>query len=298
MRDLRWPDVIANVKLTTVAPVEIRMTLDRRSKTTASSLAERAKAILWPGLIAAAVLAATGAMAQVAEAPALPVPPVPPVETTTPDAPVRDPFQKVNRASFNFSMALDRAVSRPVSHAYMAVTSRGVRARINAAVTNLGEPRTILNDVAQGRPTRAGRATSRLLINSTLGVLGLFDVADGMGLPYHRSDFGQTLGRYGFTPGAYLYVPVLGPLTMRDGAGRLVDFATDPVTMIGGGYKTTFGATRLGVGLLDARVNVDGAIRALDDATDPYATVRSAYLQRRSALIREATGKAEELPDF
>jgi len=91
---------------------------------------------------------------------------------------------------------------------------------------------------------------------------------------------------------------VLGPLTVREGAGRVVDIVTDPVTLVGGNFRTTFGATRLGVTVVSARASLDPQVRALDDATDPYASVRSAYLQRRAALVREATGEAQTLPDF
>jgi len=213
-------------------------------------------------------------------------------------AAVNDRFLAFNRASYGFSMGVDRWVTGPIAHAYMAVAPDSVRDRVSAAVNNLGEPRTLFNDVAQGHPKRAGVTTSRFVINSTVGVLGLFDVATNMGLPYHRGDFGQTLGRYGVQPGAFLYVPVLGPLTMREGAGRVIDAVTDPVTLVGGNVRTTFGATRAGVTLVNTRASLDPQVRALADATDPYATVRSAYLQRRAALVREATGEVQVLPDF
>lgn len=211
---------------------------------------------------------------------------------------VNDPFVAFNRASYGFSMGLDRWVTGPIAHAYMAVAPDPVRDCVSAAVNNLGEPRTFLNDAAQGHPRRAGVTTSRFVINSTIGVLGLFDVATDIGLPHHQADFGQTLGRYGVQPGTFFYIPVLGPLTVREGAGRVVDVLTDPVTLVGGNFRTTFGATRAGVTLVDKRTDLDPQIRALEDATDPYATVRAAYLQRRAALVREANGKTQILPDF
>jgi phospholipid-binding lipoprotein MlaA len=93
-------------------------------------------------------------------------------------------------------------------------------------------------------------------------------------------------------------VPIIGPSNFRESVGRVLDFATDPVGIIGGGYKTTFGATRLVTQTVDTRARADTAFRALDDATDPYATTRSAYGQYREAFVREATGKAQVLPDF
>jgi phospholipid-binding lipoprotein MlaA len=209
-----------------------------------------------------------------------------------------DPLQGFNRGSFGFSMGLDRAVLRPVAHGYMAVTPSPLRRRVSAVVYNLGEPSTTVNDILQGKPKRAGRSSARFLINSTIGVLGIWDVATGMGLKAHDADFGQTFGRYGVRPGPYLYVPVIGPSNFRDGVGRVLDFFTDPVGIVGGGYTTTFGATRLGVQTVDTRARADTAFRALDDATDPYVTARSAYGQYREAFIREATGEVQALPDF
>jgi phospholipid-binding lipoprotein MlaA len=126
----------------------------------------------------------------------------------------------------------------------------------------------------------------------------MFDVAAKMDLPYHESDFGQTLGRYGAQPGPYLYIPIVGPSNFRDGLGRIVDAFTDPVSLVTGGWTTTLGATRFGATTVDVRVGADSAFRALEDATDPYATARSAYTQRRAAFVREATGELDVLPEF
>ena len=209
-----------------------------------------------------------------------------------------DPLERVNRASYGFSMGLDRALIAPVAHGYMKVTPGPVRRRVSAMVYNLGEPSTALNDILQGHPKRLGVTSSRFVINSTIGLLGMFDVAAGMGLPSHDGDFGQTFGRYGVKAGPYLYVPIMGPLHFREGVGRVLDFATDPVAMVGGGWRTTFGATRLVAQTVDTRANADNAFRALDDSIDPYVAARSAYGQHREALVREATGAVQALPDF
>jgi phospholipid-binding lipoprotein MlaA len=252
-------------------------------------------------LLAAGGLAAATSTAQAQSA--VQTAPEPPPVVAAPPAldqgePTHDPLEGFNRGSYHVSMGLDRAVLRPLAHGYMAVTPTPVRHRVSAVIYNLGEPSTALTDILQGHPKRFGVTTSRFLINSTIGVLGLWDVAAKMNLPSHDGDFGQTLGRYGVKPGPYLYVPVIGPSNFRDGVGRVLDFVTDPVGIIGGGYKTTFGATRLVTQTIDTRARADNAFRALDDATDPYVTARSAFGQYRSAFVREATGEVQALPDF
>lgn len=271
--------------------------MDRRRflLATGARAAHRPEARLALGLLAAATLTSAALAQTNAEGSRTNLPAT---SAEAVGATVDDPFLAFNRASYGFSMGLDRWVTGPIAHAYMAVAPDPVRDRVSAVVNNLGEPRTLLNDIAQGRPKRAGVTASRFVINSMAGMLGAFDVATDLGLPYHRGDFGQTLGRCGVKPGTFLYIPVLGSLTVRDGAGRVVDVVTDPVTLVGGSFHTTFGATRLGVTLVNKRAGLDPQVQALEDATDPYATARSAYLQGRAALVREATGEVQALPDF
>jgi phospholipid-binding lipoprotein MlaA len=216
---------------------------------------------------------------------------------SAPDAP-NDPWEGFNRKSFKFNRGLDRFVIGPVGRGYMRITPRVVRNRVSSLVNNLGEPRTAINDLAQGRPRSAGVTTSRFLINSTVGALGLFDVGGKLGLEGHESDFGQTLGRYGAESGRYVVLPLLGPTTLRDGAGRFVDTMTDPVAMATAGGSNSFGMIRSGVTAVDARASADGFFRSLDDAADPYATMRSAYLQNRDDMVRQARGGVQVLPDF
>lgn len=209
-----------------------------------------------------------------------------------------DPWQPVNRQLFAVGMGVDHAVLRPVVRGYVRVTSPGVRNRVSSVVYNLGEPSTALEDVLQGQPRRAGRASLRFLVNSTVGVLGLFDVAAMWGVEPHEADFGQTLARYGAKPGPYVYVPVVGPLNVRDGVGRVVDVVTDPVGFVTGPVTSVTGATRTGVTAFDQRVAGDAAFHALEDALDPYAMTRSAYTQYRASRVAAATGEAQALPDF
>ena len=230
---------------------------------------------------------ATGALAQADASPSAPA-----AETAN------DPLEGLNRASFKLGMGLDRAFLGPIAHGYMAVTPRVVRDRVSSAIYNLGEPNTVMNQVLQGKPRRAVRSSTRFVVNSTIGVLGLFDVAAKMGLPPRGADFGQTFGRWGAGPGAYIYVPLMGPLNVRDGVGRALDIVTDPVSMVAGGFDTDFGKARTVVTVVDLRAATDSGFRALKDAADPYVTTRSAYGQYREAFVREATGETETLPDF
>ncbi|WP_310538833.1 VacJ family lipoprotein [Phenylobacterium sp.] len=213
--------------------------------------------------------------------------------------PRKDPWRGFNRGSYAFNGFLDRALVRPIARAYMKITPSPIRRGLARVVDNLREPSTVINAGLQGRPKRAVTAGARFVINSTVGVLGVFDVASRVGLERSRADFGQTLGRYGVDAGPYLYLPLVGPLTLRDGVGQVVDALTDPISLATGGLRSDFGAGRLGVTALDYRSSADATLEAIDqEATDPYATIQSAYLQNRESVVREATGAVEVLPDF
>jgi phospholipid-binding lipoprotein MlaA len=245
------------------------------------------------GILALGVLTAAST-AQAAPEPAA----EPPATPVAGGAAPYDPWEGVNRRTYGFNAGLDRYLFAPITHAYVHVAPAPVRRSVGSALDNLREPRNAINGLAQGRPGLAGRATSRFVVNSTIGVLGLFDVATPMGLKAGEADFGQTLGRYGAQPGPYLVLPVLGPHNLRDALGRLADSLTDPFDLVVGGPTTTAGATRLGASALDYRAAAEPALSALDDATDPYATLRSAYMQHRAYDVGEARGEAETLPDF
>jgi len=208
-----------------------------------------------------------------------------------------DPFERTNRRMYALSNAIDRAILAPIVHVYLRAPA-ALRDRVSAFIYNLGEPRTAANDVLQGRPRAAGKTLARLVINSTVGVGGLFDVASRAGLAGSQADFGQTLGRWGAGTGPYLFFPFLGPTNVRDGLGGLIDSVSDPVAWATGGLGTTFAGARGGVTTLDTRAQADSEIQALDDAIDPYATIRSAYLQNRAATVDQARGQAPSLPDF
>jgi phospholipid-binding lipoprotein MlaA len=219
-------------------------------------------------------------------------------------AQIPDPWEKMNRGLFHFSMAVDHAVIAPVVHAYRAAMPAPVQVGIRNVVYNLDEPKTFANDMLQLRFHKAGETTIRFVANSTVGLGGLFDVAGATGLPGHDSDFGQTLGRWGAPTGPYLFVPFVASSDIRDGIGRLADAFGDPVSWAFGGLDTTFGQVHDGLRIFQARVDIDDQITGLNrDFTDPYVTLRSGFAQHRAFKVQEAQGvttaaQVKDLPDF
>jgi phospholipid-binding lipoprotein MlaA len=212
---------------------------------------------------------------------------------------LRDPWEKPNRAIWDFDVFFERKLLGPVSSGYQAIAPQGVRNHISNAVLNLDEPLYFLNNLLQLKIGRALKTSVRFIINSTVGVAGLFDVAAKGGLPARKADFGQTLARWGAKPGPYVMIPFLGPSNVRDGFGRLVDTLSDPVGfVIGGIFNSVPGAGRFAAAGINWRQANDSTIKTIYSAQDPYAFTRSAYAQQRAAAVQDVTGKAAELPDF
>ena len=140
---------------------------------------------------------------------------------------VHDPIEGFNRRVYRFNGQFDEYVYLPVVNAYEKVTPRFVRTGVSNVFANLADVPNLANSLAQGKLQKSGRTTARLLLNTTLGVVGLFDVAKAMGLPQESEDFGQTLGYYGVPTGPYLVLPLLGPSTLRDTAGKAVDWSIE-----------------------------------------------------------------------
>ena len=213
---------------------------------------------------------------------------------------IDDPFETFNRGLYRFDKGLDRAIVRPLAMTYKRGLPKFVRHGVRNGLDNLDEPNTLMNDVLQGQFKAGGVTATRFVVNSTVGVLGLFDVAGkSMNLPIHYSDFGQTLGRYGVRPGPYLYLPVLGPSNVRDGFGRVVDSFTGLLNIHDLHVTTAehFGVVALDG--LDTRAEYDSQLKDLNRlATDPYATVRSFYTQRRTAGAADGHKGVQDLPDF
>ncbi len=212
-----------------------------------------------------------------------------------------DPWEGANRAFYRFNQGLDRLV-RPGVVFYHHAVPTPARNGVHNALTNLTGPIVFINDMLQLRPKRAAVTLGRFVVNSTVGVGGFGEVGEGVGLPYHGADFGQTLGRYGVGTGPYLYLPLLGPTTLRDIAGRGVDTVADPFNVVNYEGRAALGYARAIGGAVDARDRVDPILKDIDrTATDPYVTTRSLYLQNRAAFVNgdaATSDSVQALPDF
>jgi len=211
-----------------------------------------------------------------------------------------DPWEKTNRDMFDFDVRLDHAVARPLAQGYRAVLPEPVRDGIHNALNNLNSPVVLANDVLQGDGDKAVNTTGRLLINSTVGLGGLIDVASKIGIPNHDNDFGITLGKNGIAEGSYLVLPFAGPLPPRDLLGVGVDQAFDPLTYVRFHGKDTWMVVRFGIGILDARASTLDQVETIERSSiDFYATTRNLYRQSRNAKINDGrTGSQDDLPNL
>lgn len=198
-----------------------------------------------------------------------------------------DPLEPTNRVFYAVNNGLDTVILRPAAQAYRFAVPGKVREGVHNLLSNLGTPVQLSNDMLEGKPRRAGDTTMRFLINSTVGVLGIFDVATNWGYPNHDSDFGMTLASWGAAEGPFLFLPVLGPSGPRDAVGFGMDMAMDPFTWVGqGAAVTALGWSRFAVSAVDARERtLDPIDQIKKTALDPYATFRSLYRQHREAQI-------------
>jgi phospholipid-binding lipoprotein MlaA len=210
-----------------------------------------------------------------------------------------DPLEDLNRKIFDFNQVVDRNVLVPVAKAYRDVLPDAVRDSIRDFLYNLREPLIFANDTLQGDFERAGQTVARFVLNSTLGVGGLIDVAGRWGqLPYHEDDLGITLGVWGVPEGPYLVVPLLGPSDPRDLGGAVAEGFGDPFNRLVTGNPYTLywiPFVRGGVSGIDQRSRYIETLADIERTSlDYYATIRSLYRQRRAALIRHE--KQENLP--
>jgi phospholipid-binding lipoprotein MlaA len=197
-----------------------------------------------------------------------------------------DPLEGFNRGVYKFNDVADKAVIKPVAGAYKAVVPSPLRSGVNNFFSNLNTFVSVINDLLQFKLNHAAEGAGRFVINSTFGIAGLFDVASMDGIEKRNEDFGQTLAHWGVGSGAYIVLPFLGPSSLRDTAGLVVDLAAfDPI-----GYVDE-PATRnslLALKFIDRRSQYLPASDLLDEAAlDPYAFMRDAYFQRRNSQVHD-----------
>jgi phospholipid-binding lipoprotein MlaA len=206
-----------------------------------------------------------------------------------------DPLEGYNRAMFGFNDGVDKAIIKPVASGYKAVMPEFARTGVTNFFANLGDLWIGINNILQGKVGAGVSDFGRFAMNTTVGILGLFDVASNAGLEKHNEDFGQTLGRWGVGSGAYVVLPLLGPSSVRDGFSRLViDWHGDPLWYVG---NIPTRNELIGVRVVDDRANLlDVSGLAEEAALDHYAYVRDAYLQRRRSLIYDGDPPPEPDP--
>jgi phospholipid-binding lipoprotein MlaA len=207
----------------------------------------------------------------------------------------RDPWEPFNRGVFQFNEDFDNAFMKPVAKGYQAITPAPVDRGITNFFENLADVRNAVNNAFQFKMTRAFTSVGRIVVNSTVGVLGFVDVASNMNMPKYNEDLGQTLGVWGIAPGPYVVLPFLGPSTGRDTLGLVGDWYTDPLTYLNDG-GVAWGAKTLRI--IDRRADLLAASKVLEQAAlDPYSFVRDAYLQRRRSDIHDGNPPPDELEE-
>ena len=210
-----------------------------------------------------------------------------------------DPWEKFNRQTFKVYLFFDDYFLVPVARGYRAVTTKKSRKGVRNFLANIQSANILFNDLLQGEFKRAGQTTSRFLINSTVGFVGFGDPATKLGIPGHSEDFGQTLAVWGADSGPFLFLPVFGPSTIRDGVGLGVDFAADPLLWMRSDAAAYARYSRFGMTAISRR---EPLIEPLEDiertSLDYYASFRSFYLQARKREIANGRTNFEDLPDI
>ena len=212
---------------------------------------------------------------------------------------VYDPFEDVNRFFFDLNQRLDRNAGRPAATAYKNTVPQTVRSSLHNLLDNLGGPVTVANNLLQTRFEDAGVAAGRFVVNTTIGVAGIFDVATDWGMPGRNRDFGETLGTYGVPPGPYLVLPLRGSTDVRDFAGNYIDGYATPLRYVRYEGRNYVGLVKSTLGSMDNRSANLVTFRDIERASvDYYATMRTWYMERRARLIENRSVRTAELPDF
>ncbi len=207
-------------------------------------------------------------------------------------AEANDPLEPMNRYFFEVNHFLDEILLKPFAGYYHTALPDFAEDAVRNVVRNLHAPTILANDLFQGEFGRAGDTAGRFLVNSTVGVGGLIDVGERLGMRYHSEDFGQTLGTFGVGEGFYVILPLLGPSNTRDSVGRVVDYLLDPLTWVGYGLDLSYiNLARVTAEGLDTRArNLDTLSKLQQQSVDFYATIRSLYRQHRSDAINDGQG--------
>lgn len=215
---------------------------------------------------------------------------------TGPHANPSDPMEPLNRAVFNFNDGIDRAILKPVATVYDQVTPSPVKTGVRNFFGNLSDVWSVVNNLMQFKLKESLETLMRVSVNSTFGFAGVLDIGTEMRLQRNKQDFGQTLGAWGFGSGPYVVLPLLGPSSVRDTVGTVVDGSADLVNSAGS-VATRNSLTTLR--LVDKRAELLGATNILDQAAlDKYSFTRDSYLQRRANSIGKDTAVKEERFDL
>ncbi|MEA5125728.1 MlaA family lipoprotein [Xanthomonas floridensis] len=201
-----------------------------------------------------------------------------------PVAAVRDPWEAYNRKIHAFNRGADRVVFRPLAVAYDKVTPRPVKTGVRNLFSNFGQPGTAVSQLLQGHPGKAGQSLGRFLVNSTIGVAGLFDPATRFGMPRYSEDVGQAFAAWGWDNSRYFVMPILGPGTVRDTFGRVADQQLTPINYMNNARVAN---SLIGLQLTDGRARMLPMDTIRRDAADDYTFVRDAWAQRRQKQIAD-----------
>jgi phospholipid-binding lipoprotein MlaA len=210
---------------------------------------------------------------------------------TVPD----DRWEGFNRGMYKFNDTIDRAALKPVAKGYRTITPQWLRSGIGNFIGNLEYPLTAGNQFLQGKPKMGLRDTGRFLLNSTLGLAGLFDVATAVGLEANDEDLGQTLAVWGVGSGPYLTLPFFGPSTLRDAPSRMAEFIFDPLTYVDVPWEAVWGERALDI--VHSRAELLPLDGTLQRTYDPYAFIRDSWLQQREFAIFDGNPPPETLED-
>lgn len=219
-------------------------------------------------------------------------------QTNLAEGDIYDPFESTNRAIHEFNIALDKLVVGPVASAYGSVVPEDIRTVVENAARNLGEPNTFINHILQGNGDAASTTLIRFVLNSSIGMAGLADPAADMGLFTQPTDFGETLGAWGVAEGAYIELPILGPSTVRDTVGIVVDLAIDPMNYVITQEQAYYMLALKGVNLIGQRNTYDDLINLLlYESADSYAAQRLSYMQNKRYVVSGGETEIDDLED-